>query len=171
MRIRSLLIVLCFCVSPQLWAEEGGAKFVQTPYTAPKVVFDFYFDEPAKINSALYWLRSLINPLMEDPYNQAPEFMDIIVVIHGTEIVTLAKKNYDKYRNAVERMRYYHQLGVKFKVCSLAADDYGYTLKDFYDFVEVVPSAMTELAYWQMQGYALIKPDVFSKKYSVEEIR
>jgi intracellular sulfur oxidation DsrE/DsrF family protein len=165
------LIVLCLVMLTPVWAASAGAKFVQTPYGEQQVVFDFYFDEPAKINAALYWLRSYINPLTEDPYNQAPEMMDIVVVVHGTEIVTLAKKNYAKYKNAVERMRYYSLLGVKFKVCGLAAKDFNYELKDFYDFVEMVPSAMTELVHWQLQGYALIKPEVFSKKYSIEEIR
>lgn len=171
MRVRWIVAAFCILLLAPAWSADTGAKFVQTPYSDQKVVFDFYFDDPAKINSALYWLRSLINPLTEDPYNQAPEFMNIVVVIHGTEIVTLAKKNYAKYKNAVERMRYYHELGVKFKVCNLAAQDYGYTLKDFYDFVEVVPSAMTELVHWQRQGYALIKPEVFSKKFTIDEIR
>ncbi len=171
MRARWIATIFCIYLLVPGWVAAGEAQFVQTPYSAQKVVFDFYFDEPAKINSALYWIRSLLNPLMDAPYNQAPEFMDIIVVIHGTEIVTVAKKNYAKYKNAVERMRYYHSLGVKFKVCNLAAEDYGYTRKDFDDFVEIVPSAITELAHWQLQGYALIKPEVFSKKHSIEDIR
>ncbi|MGB5604886.1 MAG: hypothetical protein WBN51_00085, partial [Gammaproteobacteria bacterium] len=97
--------------------EQNTSKVVQTPYSEQKVVFDFYFDNPDKINSALYWLRSLMNPLLEDPYGLAPEFLDIKVVIHGTEIVTVARRNYAKYKDAVERMRYYASLGVKFKVC------------------------------------------------------
>jgi hypothetical protein len=68
-------------------------------------------------------------------------------------------------------MRYYHQLGVEFKVCGLAAADYDYNADDFYDFIQLVPSAMTELAHWQLQGYALITPKIMSKKYSIEEIR
>ena len=135
------------------------------------MVYDFYFDDPAKINSALYWVRSLINPLMEEPYGIAPEFLDIKVVIHGTEIVTVARKNYEKYQDAVERMRYYSSLGVEFKVCGLAAHDFGYAVDDFYEFIEVVPSAITELAHWQLQGYALLTPVVMEKRYSVEEIR
>ncbi|MGB5728640.1 MAG: hypothetical protein WBM52_15695, partial [Thiogranum sp.] len=74
---------------------DSGAEFVQTPYTEQKVLFDFYFDDPAKINSALYWIRSLMNPLMDAPYDMAPEFLDLKVIIHGTEIVTVASKNYD----------------------------------------------------------------------------
>jgi len=152
-------------------AGEDVSREVQTPYTEQKVVYDFYFDNPEKINAALYWIRSLMNPLMEAPYEMAPEFLDIKVVIHGTEIVTVARKNYDKYRDAVERMRYYASLGVEFKVCALAASDYGYSPDAFYDFVEVVPSAITELAHWQLQGHALITPNVMEKKYSLEEIR
>jgi intracellular sulfur oxidation DsrE/DsrF family protein len=97
--------------------------------------------------------------------------MDIKVIIHGTEIVTVAKKNYEKYKTAVERMKYYAALGVEFRVCALAAQDYDYTEKDFQDFIKIVPSAITELAHWQQQGYALIRPIVMDKKFSVEEIR
>lgn len=46
-----------------------------------------------------------------------------------------------------------------------------YAVNDFYDFIEVVPSAITELAHWQQQAYALITPTVLEKKYTVEEIR
>lgn len=101
----------------------------------------------------------------------APEMMDIVVVIHGTEIVTLARKNYARYAELVERMRYYAQLGVRFRVCAIAAQDYGYELSDFQEFVEVVPSAIVELAHWQQQGYALIAPKVMERRFSIDEIR
>jgi hypothetical protein len=152
-------------------AADDAAHIVMTPYNEPNIVYDFYFDEPAKINSALYWIRSLMNPLIEEPYNMAPEFMNIKVVIHGTEIVTVARKNYAKYKDAVERMRYYASLGVEFKVCGIAAHDYGYTVADFQEFIEVVPSAINELAHWQLEGYALITPTVMEKKFTIEEIR
>ena len=163
-----VLLLTLLIINP---VHASGGKWVQTPYEEQKVMFEFYFDDPQKIHSALYWIRSLMNPLMDDPYNQAPEFMDIVVVIHGTEIVTVAQKNYNEYKDAVERMRYYADLGVKFKVCGLAAEDYGYSVKDFYSFIDVAPSAITELAHWQQQGYALIIPTVKDKKFTVEEIR
>jgi intracellular sulfur oxidation DsrE/DsrF family protein len=153
------------------FADDKASRVVQTPYSEQQVVYDFYFDNPDKIANALYWIRSLMNPLMDDPYNLAPEFLDIVVVIHGTEIVTLARKNYERYQDTVERMRYYASLGVKFKVCGIAAHDFGYETSDFYEFVEVVPSAIPELAHWQLQGYALITPTVMEKKFSIEEIR
>lgn len=169
-RYLTVFALLClFAHAPM--AEEKVSKVVQTPYSEQKVVYDFYLDNPEKINSALYWIRSLMNPLMDSPYDMAPEFMDITVVIHGMEIVTVARKNYEKYKDAVERMRYYASLGVEFKVCGLAAQDYGYDTDAFYEFVDVVPSAITELAHWQLQGYALITPTVMEKKLSIDEIR
>lgn len=166
---RTLLVLLAVLLLSDLARAE--AEMVYPPYEDPKVVFEFYFDDPNKIHSALYWIRSFMNPLMEEPYEMAPEFMDIVVVIHGTEIVTLAKHNYGKYQEAVERMRYYASLGVKFRACALAADDFGYQPEDLQDFIRLVPSAMTELVHWQQQGYALLKPEIMEKRFSVEELR
>lgn len=167
--MRLIFLFMFLFTSASVNAEQ--AEFVQTPYKEPKVMFEFYYDQPEKVNSALYWLRSYINPLTEDPYNMAPEFMDIKVVIHGTEIVTLAKSNYQKYKTIVERMKYYSQLGVEFRVCAIAASDFGYSISDFQSFVKVVPSAITEIGHWQQEGYAIIKPEILEKKFSVEELR
>jgi len=147
------------------------AKVVQTPYKNPKALVDIYLDDPAKLPSALYWVRGLVNPLTEAPYSMFAEDMHIIVLLHGTEIVTLAKKNEERYQEVVQRMRYYAEMGVKFKVCGLAMKDYGYTAADLHDFVEVTPSALTELMHWQNQGYALIPAIVQDKKFSIEQIR
>jgi len=148
------------------------AKIIDTPYQEEqKVLFDFYLDDPDEIGAALYWVRSLLDPLIGPPRSYAPEFMNLIILIHGTEIVTLAKKNKSRYLTQVQRMEYYADLGVKFKICGLAMADYGYVPKDFYGFVEIVPSGITELAHWQQQGYAVIRPAVMSKKYTIEEIR
>jgi len=164
------MAALCLLVLSTGQAWTAG-KLVYPEYEEPRAVFDFFFEDPRHINSALFWLRSYMNPLTESPYDMAPEFMDIIVVIHGTEIVTVAERNYDKYREAVDRMRYYAQLGVKFRVCGMAATDFGYTVDDFHEFIEVVPSAITELAHWQQQGYGLITPLVREKRFSIDEIR
>lgn len=112
-----------------------------------------------------------MNPLTDAPYSFPPEDFSVVVVLHGTEIVTVATKNEAKYQEAIDRMRYYADLGVKFKVCGQAAEDYGYALKDFQPFIEVVPNAITELAHWQQQGYALIAPQIMDKKIDLESIR
>jgi intracellular sulfur oxidation DsrE/DsrF family protein len=166
-----LKLWICFFAFQAVVIADEKSIFIQTPYKNPKVVFDFYFNEPAKISSALYWVRSLMNPLMDSPYDYAPEFMDIVVVIHGTEIVTVVKHNYKKYKDIVERMKYYHALGVKFKVCRLASNDFSYSESDYFDFIEMVPSAMPELAHWQAEGYSLITPNIMPKIYTIEEIR
>lgn len=158
----------CLAPSGAAWAQ---ARFVQTPYENPKALVDVYLDHPDKIGSALYWLRSLVNPLVEAPYSLLPEDMAIIVVLHGTELVTVATHNEARYPDAVARMRYYASQGVKFKVCGLAMKDYGYQLEDMQDFVEVTPSAMTELVHWQNRGYALMTPVVTDKKVALDDIR
>ena len=163
-----ILSVLAVLISP---SAAAAGKAVATPYKPVNVVFDFYFDDPQKIGSALYWIRSVMNPLMDTPYDYSPEELNIVVVIHGTEIVTVATKNQAKYSDAVERMRYYASLGVKFKVCGQATEDYGYSVGDYQDFIEVVPNAINELAHWQMQGYALITPQIMEKKFDIEKIR
>lgn len=161
-------VALWLACAPPVLAD---AKRVATPYAPAKAVFEFFLDHPQKIGSALYWVRSLMNPLMEAPYGYAPEDIDVVVVIHGTEIVTLAKRNEARYREAVERMRYYADLGVRFKVCGEAAAEYGYALNDLQDFVEVVPNAVTELVHWQQQGYALIVPRVTERRVDLDTIR
>lgn len=163
-----LLSLMAMLFSPSVAAT---GKTVNTPYKPAKIVFDFYFDNPQKINSALYWIRSAMNPLIDAPYNYAPEDLDIVVIIHGTEIVTVATKNQTKYSEAVERMRYYASLGVVFKVCGQATEDYGYSARDYQDFIEIVPNAINELVHWQMQGYALITPNIMEKKLDIEKIR
>ena len=149
----------------------GAGKPVATPYAPARVLFDFYFDEPQKIGSALFWVRSLVNTLQASPYDYAAEDNKVVVVIHGTEIVTVARHNEAKYQEAVDRMRYYADLGVSFRVCGQAMADFGYRIEDFQDFIEVVPNAITELAHWQQQGYALIVPQIQSKRFDVEAIR
>ncbi len=150
---------------------QAQARVVQTPYKSPKAVFDIYLDHPAKTGAALYWLRSFYNPLTEAPYSMFNEDISVVVVMHGTELVTVAKKNEAQYEEVVQRMRYYADLGVKFKVCGLALQDFGYTPADMQNFIEVTPSAMTELVHWQNQGYGLITPVVMDKRLSIEEIR
>jgi intracellular sulfur oxidation DsrE/DsrF family protein len=166
----SLLLVLslgALGTSP----AQAQATLVQTPYANPKVLVDVYLDHPAKMSGALYWLRSLVNPLTEAPYSMFAEDLNIIVLLHGTEIVTVAKKNEEKYEEVVKRMRYYAGMGVKFKICGLGMKDYGYVPQDLQPFIEVTPSAMTELVHWQNRGYALITPQVLDKRLTIEDIR
>lgn len=151
-----------------------GAKVVQTPYKAPfKAVVEFYFDEPEKIRRALAWVSNIIYVLSNDPYHFHPgEDIDVVVVIHGAEMTALAKKNKEKYKDVWERVESLSNYGVKFKVCKMAAEQiYGLSAKDFPEFVEFVPSAITEILHWQQQGYALLIPQVFEPKRQRTRVR
>lgn len=166
----ALLMLLTACLP--LRGMASSAEFVATPYADnQKIVFDFYFDDPEKINAALYWVKGLVDPLMAEPYNLSPDDMDIKVILHGTEVVALAKHNYPQYQKAVQRMRYYAQLGVEFRLCSIAARDYDYVLNDLQDFVQLIPSGIAELAHWQKEGYVLIAPRIQEKRFAIAEIR
>lgn len=150
----------------------SSAEFVATPYAEQqKIVFDFYFDDPQKINPALYWLKGLVDPLLAEPYNLSPDDLDIKVILHGTEVVALARHNYPLYQKAVQRMQYYAALGVEFRLCAIAAHDYDYALSDLQDFVQLVPSGIAELAHWQSQGYVLITPNIQDRRFAISEIR
>jgi len=171
-----LLLALLSCNHFALAADteetENQAKIVQTPYSdEQKTVFEFFFNHPAKIGTGLDWLRIYMNTLVNDPYGMAPEFMDVKVVIHGTEIVTLLKKNYEKYSTAVERMKYYATLGVDFIACHSFAEELGYHPRDFYEFVTLAPSGPNEVIHWQQQGHALIIPLAQDKLIDLDELR
>jgi len=171
--LRLISIVLIFSCFLTAGEKEEGAKVVETHYSAPfKAVVEFYFDHPEKIGPALSWVSNILIVLTNPPYSFMPDDIDIVVIIHGTEIVTTVKKNRDKYKEIVERMESLAMQGVKFKVCNMAAEMlYGYKKEDFYPFIELVPSAITELLYWQQRGYALLIPRIYEKKVEREEIR
>ena len=169
--LHSLGFIWLMSLGLHMPAVQAQAKFIQTPYQNPKALFEIYLDDPRKLGAALNWLRGVVNPLSNSPYNMQPEDMSIIVVMHGAEMVTLARKNEERYHEVVQRMRYYADMGVKFKVCGLSLQDYQYSAEDLYDFVEVSPSALTELVHWQNRGYALIIPQVTDKRFSIDEIR
>ncbi|MEK9802977.1 MAG: DsrE family protein [Curvibacter sp.] len=171
MRPSRLFPALCLLLALHSSPALAQAQVVQTPYQNPKALIDIFLDDPAKLGAALYWVRSFVNPLTEAPYSMFPEDIKVIVLLHGTEIVALAKKNAARYEEVLQRMRYYAEMGVKFRVCGLALQDYGYTPADMQDFVEVAPSAITELVHWQNQGYALVPAIVQDKKFSIEQIR
>ncbi len=173
--MKKYLGILLFILCSPAWATdteaEDIAQVVQTPYSdEQKTVFEFFFNHPVKIHTGLSWLRIYMNTLIDSPYDQAPEFMDIKVVIHGTEIVTLMKKNYKKYQTAVEKMKYYASLGVTFIACNSFAHQLGYEPKDFYGFVTLAPSGPNEVIHWQQQGYALIVPQALDKLVELDEL-
>ena len=143
------------------FSAQAGGTFLQTPYGSPKVVFEIYLDNPAKLGHAINWVRNMTHTLSRDPYTFDPKTLK--VVMHGVEIQATVKEFENNFPDTVEKMRALSEQGVEFKVCNYAREQYGYTFDDFQDFIQVVPSAIVEVAYWQNQGYALMTPQVFFK--------
>lgn len=171
--MKNLLPVFWLCaLSLTANAEEWGASTSATPYAdEQKVVLQFFFNHPSKLNVGLDWLRVYLNTLIDQPYNLAPEFLDIKVIMHGAEIVALTRQQGEKYRAARERIGYYASLGVDFRICEQYAQHLHYRPEDFPAFVTLVPSGPNELVHWQNQGYALLIPQVQDKLLSDEQLR
>ncbi len=150
-----IALILSLC----LWPAHAAGSFVKTPYASPKVVFEIYLDNPGKLGNAINWVRNMTFTLSQPPYTFDPKTLK--VVMHGVEIQATVKEFAGNFPETVEKMRALAEQGVEFKVCNYAREQYGYTLDDFQDFIQVVPSAIVEVAYWQNQGYALMTPQVF----------
>ena len=162
---RILLIVFISLLSMNsVYSEDenspyGSSKFVTLDGIEKieklKVVFDFNFEDPAGVQRALHPVSFTIKTIQEyGPVSFEP--FDIIVVSHGAEVVAFAKQNYKKYKGIVDHAARLSDLGVKFKVCSVAASGLGFGADDFHGFVEVVPTGGYALIYYQNIGYALM---------------
>ena len=160
-----LLVVLISALSPlPIYSAEnnspyGSSNFVEldgiNKLEQLRVVFDFNFEDPAGIQRALYPVLFTIKTIQEHgPVSFEP--YDIVVVSHGAEVVAFAKQNYKKYKGIVDHAARLSDLGVKFKVCSVAASGLGFEPNDFHGFVEVVPTGGYALIYYQNIGYALM---------------
>ncbi len=75
------------------------------------------------------------------------EPIKVVIVSHGPELVVFAKKNYEKYREIVDRASSLTKQGVKFEICRNAVAFLGFAPEDLHGFVSVVPPAPYALAY------------------------
>jgi intracellular sulfur oxidation DsrE/DsrF family protein len=120
-----------------------------------KVVWDFNFSGPASVNRALDPVSYAIKATSE--YG-ALEFEPIrsVVVSHGGEVAIWAKRNYQKYKDIVDHAARLSEAGVRFEVCSVAAQAQGFEVDDFHGFINVVPTGGLALIYWGNKDYAII---------------
>lgn len=120
-----------------------------------KVAWDFNFDDPASVARAL-------NPIsygLKATHEHGPvefEPIKMVVVSHGGEVAVWARKNYAKYKDIIDRAAGLAQLGVRFEVCSTAAQAQGFDVDDFHGFIKVVPTGSFALVYWSSKGYAIV---------------
>lgn len=155
-------IVWLFLLIPTLCLASpgsGSSKFVvwdDLKEMEPlKVAWDFNFDNPEEVHRALNPIVFAINVNAEHgPVSLDP--MENVVVSHGGEAVIWAKKNYEHFKDVIDRARRMHEMGVRFEVCNVVAQAHGFEADDFYDFVNVVPTGSYALVYWGNKGYAVI---------------
>jgi uncharacterized protein len=152
-------IALCWPAAAQTAdTPYGTAKFA--PYSdidsvkQIRVVWDFNFSDPKAVNGVFNNLNALLRATSEfGPKEIDP--IHVVIVSHGPEVVVFAKKNFEKYKEIVDRAASFAKQGVKFEICRNAAAAQGFAPADFHGFVTVVPAGPYALAYWQSKGYTL----------------
>ena len=119
-----------------------------------KVVWDFNFTDPKAVGVVFNFVNSLLSATAEfGPHEIDP--VKVVIVSHGPELVVFARKNYDKYKDIVDRAASFAKQGVRFEICRNAATFLGFAAEDMHGFVTLVPPASYALAYWQAKGYTL----------------
>jgi intracellular sulfur oxidation DsrE/DsrF family protein len=165
---RTLRAAIAFALAGWAWCSPSTAQPVAAPYGTAKysaypdigelkqlkVVWDFNFTDPKAVGVVFNYVNALLTATSEfGPHEIDP--IKVVIVSHGPEIVTFARKNYEKYKDIADRAASFAKQGVKFEICRNAAAFLGFTADDFHGFVTVVPPAPYALAYWQAKGYTL----------------
>ncbi|MEZ0323698.1 MAG: DsrE family protein [Hydrogenothermaceae bacterium] len=133
-----------------------------------KAVFDWSLDSPEEVPIVLIYISNYIKAYQE--YYPMAEYK-IAVVSHGGEAAIFAKKNYEKFKEAVDRMKSLSEsYGVKFYVCKNVVKALGFEPEDLQPFIILVPAGVLKVAELQEKGYRLIptvvrKLDTVKKQY------
>ncbi|OIQ65276.1 DsrE/DsrF-like family protein [mine drainage metagenome] len=154
-----------FCIllllASSVWAgPQDASAFDPSGLGAQNAVYQFNYEKPQDLLLGLGYLKNHLQALKE--------FGDLghsqlVVVAHGNELHMLSRLNQVAYPEIYAELKQLTNQGVQFRVCRNAARSRGYQPQDFYDVVTVVPSAMSELAKWQGQGFAYISGNVIRK--------
>jgi intracellular sulfur oxidation DsrE/DsrF family protein len=119
-----------------------------------KVVWDFNFIDPRAVGTVFNYVNALLTATSEfGPHEIDP--IKVVIISHGPELVVFARKNYEKYKDIVDRAAGLAKQGVKFEICRNAATFLGFNAEAFHGFVTLAPPAPYALAYWQAKGYTL----------------
>jgi len=167
-----MIFIMCALLgitAPSIATSSDKAAVNSTPYGSSKftvwqdlkeiqqlkVAWDFNFSGPASVKRALYPV-SYTNKTATT-YG-ALEFIPIrsVVVSHGGEVAIWAKRNYQKYKETIDHAARLSKSGVRFEVCSVAAQAQGFEVDDFHSFINVVPTGGLALVYWGNKGYSII---------------
>ncbi len=150
-------------------AADAGQHVGQDPYGSAsfaayddidsvkqlKAVWDWSFEDPKQAAISMNFLGALLRATSEfGPRDVQP--IKVVVVSHGPEVVVWAKKNYQKYKEIVDRAASFADQGVRFEVCRNDAAALGFKPEDLQGFVHVIPAGPYALTYWQNKGYAYV---------------
>ena len=119
----------------------GSASVIDTEYKPQKVVYDVSVDSVKKLNSVLDRASYLSKITGADPFDSS-----IVLVLHGSEINFFAIKNFEKYKELMQRAQSLVEGEVlKIRMCRIAAQGHGYEAEDIQGFVEMIPMGDAEI--------------------------
>ena len=146
--------VLPLCLLSASQADEqapwGRAALQAIHYAPHKVVYDVSVPDVETFSRVLDRVSYLNNLYHADPFDAS-----IVLVLHGDEIPFFAVKNFNTYRELMQRARSLTVAGtIEFRMCRVAARGYGLEPGDIHGFVKVVPMADAEIVRLQQEeGY------------------
>jgi len=157
------MVLLCFPPGSAAAQTSSDAPYGSASYRVYpdledlkqiKVVWDFNFSDPKAVGFVLNYVNALMRTTSElGPHDIDP--LRVVIVSHGPEVVVFAKKNYEKYKDIVDRAASFAKQGVRFEICRHAAAAQGFQPEDLHGFATVVPAGPYALAYWQAKGFTL----------------
>jgi uncharacterized protein len=155
-----LLIALSFIASSTTFASTstnspwGGAKLTPTEYKPQKVVYDVHVKTVEAVESVLDRASYLSTITGADPFEQS-----IVLVLHGKELNFFAIKNYEKYKDLMQRAQsLVESEALTIKMCKIAAKSQGFSPADIHGFVEMVPMGDAEIIRLQYEeGHAYMQ--------------
>ena len=119
----------------------GSASVIDTEYKPQRVVYDVSVDSVKKLNSVLDRASYLSKITGADPFDSS-----IVLVLHGSEINFFAIKDFEKYKELMQRAQSLVEGEVlKIRMCRIAAQGHGYEAEDIQGFVEMIPMGDAEI--------------------------
>jgi intracellular sulfur oxidation DsrE/DsrF family protein len=153
MKIIRYLLLACFLLpvsvsqAADAKAPWGHAKLDEIDYKPHKVVYDVSVSSVSALTNVLDRVSFLNKIYQADPFDSS-----IVMVLHGNEIPFFAIKNYDKYRDLMNRAESLTKNGnIQFRMCKVAARGHGFEPKDIHGFVKMVPMADAEIIRLQQE--------------------
>jgi intracellular sulfur oxidation DsrE/DsrF family protein len=153
MKTTTYLLLACFLLPVSVSqaadtnAPWGHAKVDEIDYKPHKVVYDVSVSSVSALTNVLDRVSFLNKIYQADPFDSS-----IVMVLHGDEIPFFAIKNYDKYKDLMQRAESLTKNGnIQFRMCKVAARGHGFEPSDIHGFVVMVPMADAEIIRLQQE--------------------